>query len=78
VTGITFRKCKTPAGDVEAIIERRRYTAGGYYRLEVGGFGVDESRASDALQAMLVEASAGVSLEIDASLKRQGREVKTS
>jgi hypothetical protein len=76
MTGITFRKCKTPAGDVEAIIERRWYGAGGYFRLEVGGFGVNDSRAVDALRTALVEASAGVSLEIDASLKHQGREVK--
>jgi hypothetical protein len=70
MTGITFRKCKTPAGDVEAVVERRWYGALGYFRLEVGGFGMDETRASDALQSMLVEASAGVSMEIEASLKR--------
>lgn len=76
MTDITFRKCQTPAGNVEAVIERRRYTSVGYFRLEVGAFGLDESGAARALQAMLVEASAGVSLELDASIKRQGREVK--
>lgn len=74
MTEITFRKCYAAAGNVEATIERRGYASRGLYRVEVTGLGFSQAEAAASLQAMLVEASAGVSLEIDQSLKWQGRE----
>lgn len=75
-TPIKYRKCHSSAGDVEAYIERHWYASRGFYRVEVSGFGLTESDADRALQAMLVETSAGVSLELGAVLQRHGREVE--
>jgi hypothetical protein len=61
---VTYRKCHTQAGDVEAVLNLRQYGATGFYRIEVSGFGLTESDAARALQGSLVQASAAVSVAI--------------
>jgi hypothetical protein len=62
---VTYRKCQTSAGDVEAVLNLRAYSATGFYRIEVSAFGLTKANATQALQASLVQASAAVSLAIN-------------